>query len=152
VLVQHAQGFLARNAEQPAATESEPEWEDAFSQFQKRVQHLTSAAHVDVRLLFPTNWPSEPPQVNVYWGKVYESLARARQNFHDIDVWFFLDSVTRERVIDVEQAAKNAAAIALLDQWLAEAELGVDPDESQRLVATKAGLEQDRTSGRKLFP
>ena len=57
------------------------------------------------------------------------------------------------RVIDADQAAKNAAAVALMDAWMREvAEQGPDAEEERRLAETKSALDADRLSRRKLFP
>lgn len=53
---------------------------------------------------------------------------------------------------ELEQYARNTNAIALLEQWLQDAEKGVDPNEVRVWNEAKESLEAHRTSARKLFP
>lgn len=77
-----------------------------------------------------------------------------RQLLDDVDVWFVFHSPTTPstKLIDAEQAAKNAGLLALLGEWLGEAEQGIDPEESRSWSETRAALDADRLSARKFFP
>jgi hypothetical protein len=49
------------------------------------------------------------------------------------------------------QVQKNTAAIALLDSWLKEAELGIDKAQQRHLKKVKKALDSRRSPGHKLF-
>jgi hypothetical protein len=75
-----------------------------------------------------------------YWGDLLSALRQARQQIPN----------ATEPVVDVEQARKNQAAIALLDSWLSDEE---DASEDQRAWEfLKTALDEDRLSNRPLFP
>ncbi|MEP0893130.1 MULTISPECIES: hypothetical protein [Leptolyngbya] len=73
-----------------------------------------------------------------YWGDLLVALRQARQKI----------PTSTESVINAEQAAKNQAAIDLLDSWLSE-----DASEDQQTWKfLKTALDEDRLSDRPLFP
>lgn len=73
-----------------------------------------------------------------YWGDLLVALRQARQKI----------PTSTESGIDAEQAAKNQAAIDLLDSWLSE-----DASEDQQTWKfLKTALDEDRLSDRPLFP
>ncbi|NJM49263.1 MAG: hypothetical protein HC860_26350 [Alkalinema sp. RU_4_3] len=53
-------------------------------------------------------------------------------------------------VIDIEQAQRNQAAIDLLDSWLGDGEDAAEHQQSWDFL--KTALDEDRLSGRPLFP
>ncbi|MFM7573148.1 MAG: hypothetical protein ACKO4S_08460 [Snowella sp.] len=75
-----------------------------------------------------------------YWTELLDNLRQFRQKIPS----------TTSPIINVEQAQKNQAAIALLDSWLDENE---DASEHQQTWDyLKKTMDEDRLSDRPLFP
>lgn len=150
----HAQGLLAierpeqwiENAE-PTIVQEEPKGEIlAWTSCAHSALDRVVVQHFDVPALYPT----EVPRLR----GARKLSRRERQLFNDVDVLFFVNAPTEraETTSNVEQIAKNADALALIDEWIREAELGIDPEEAKSWSETKAAIDKDRFSTRKLFP
>jgi hypothetical protein len=148
-----AQGVLAREATEQSAelgtAASTPEsGAEGFAAWLQNYSALDKAVvlHFDI----PVAYPHEPPRVRT----ARQMTVGEHQVLGDVDVLFVFDTRTpvRQRAADQEQAARNAGIVALLDKWLREAEQGIDPRERQAWDETRAALDADRLSTRKLFP
>lgn len=142
----HAQGVLAREPlEQSselgttgvseAAAAKLGSWIEVHSALDKGV-----GLHFDV----PATYPAEAPSLRT----ARSMTAGERQVFGDLDVLLVLHEIA----VDEKPVARNTGMLALLNDWLREAEQGIDPGETRAWEETRAALDADRTSNRKLFP
>ena len=75
-------------------------------------------------------------------GHLLTDLRLSRESFPESQI----------EVHDPEQLLKNAGAITLVEEWLREADKGVDPKEKSEWEEIAAAIDAHRSSPRKLFP
>lgn len=146
----HAQSALAQDALARISGDAEPsEVDDSHQRISSKLdprvfRHSELDETVTLHFDLPLRTPNDPFQLQ----SERSSLQNSAQMLNGT---YLLREVTL-KVVDCEQAIKNAGAVALLREWLRESDLGVDPSEDERWNQMKVELDADRLSVRKLFP